>query len=161
MPAEPQQTSASCISLISIPGISFSTCRGCWRTPLGVPEVAGIMVRRRYRQRMPLGYRTQLLQKLRDILDLVGERLRPLGVLGVITQQVSVILHRRAAPGGVDHHVVKVLLLEGVYGFSGEAERLLLAPGMRAKSAAAALVLGRDDLAAFGGEDPNGRGVDL
>src|SRR5215217_5163923 len=110
---------------------------------------------------MPLGYRTQLLQKLRDILDLVGERLRPLGVLGVVTQQVSVILHRRAAPSGVDHHVVKVLLLEGVYGFSGEAERLLLAPSMRAKSAAAALVLGRDDLAAFGGEDPNGRGVDL
>src|SRR3712207_6318764 len=110
---------------------------------------------------MPLGYRTQLLQKLRDILDLVGERLRPLGILGVVTQQVGVILHRRATPGGVHYHVVEVLLLKGVYGLSGEGERLLFAPGMRAESAAAALVLGRHYLAALGGKDPHGRGVDL
>jgi hypothetical protein len=110
---------------------------------------------------VPLGDRPQLLQELRDVLDLVGERLRPLGVLGIVTQQVSVVLHRRAAPGGVDHHVVEVLLLEGVYGLPGKVERLLLAPGVRAESAAAALVLGGDHLAALGGEDPHGRGVDL
>src|SRR5919199_6568539 len=33
MPAEPQQISASFISLISIPGICFKTCRGSLRTP--------------------------------------------------------------------------------------------------------------------------------
>ena len=81
------------------------------------------------------------------------------GVLGIVAQEVTVLLHRRAAAGGVDDHVVQIQPLERVYGLPGEIQGLLLAPGVGAESAAAALALGRDDLAALRGEHPDRRGV--
>src|SRR5919199_6486710 len=123
--------------------------------------MAGVMVRRGDRQRVPLGNGTYLVQKLREVLDLVGEYLGPLCVLGVVARKVRVLLHRRAAAGGVDDHVVEVLGLEGVYGPPREVQGLLLAPGMGAQGTTAALVLGGDGFATLGGQHPDGGGVDL
>src|SRR5215211_7705442 len=128
---------------------------------LRVPEVAGVVVGDRDGQRVPLGGGSDLGQKLRDVPDLLGESPGAVGVLGVVAQEVTVLLHRRAAPGGVDDDVVQVEPLEGVYGLPREVEGLLLAPGVGGESAAAPLALGRHHLAALGGEHPDRRGVDL
>jgi hypothetical protein len=84
--------------------------------------VAGVVVGRRNGQRVPLRHGAKLLQELRDIADLRAESFRPLGVLRVVAQQVTVLLHRRAAARGVDDDVVQVQILEGVYGLAGEVQ---------------------------------------
>src|ERR687890_1561587 len=104
---------------------------------------------------MPLSDRSDLLQELRDVLDLRRELLGPLSVLGIVAQQIRVLLHRRAAPGGVDDHVVEILPLEGIYSLAGEVQRLLFAPSMSGEGATATLDLGGYHLAALGGEDPD------
>src|ERR671914_663778 len=96
------------------------------------PEVAGVVVGDGDRQRVPLCHGLEFGKKLRDVLDLLGEGFGPTSVLGVVAQEVAVLLHRRAAAGGVDDHGVEVLLLEGVYGLPREVQRLLLAPGVGA-----------------------------
>src|SRR5215218_2538429 len=87
---------------------------------LRVRQVAGVVVGGRNRQRVTLRYGTQLLQELRDVADLRAERPGSLGVLGVVAQEVTVLLHRRAAAGGVDYDVVQVQVFESVYGLAGE-----------------------------------------
>ena len=62
---------------------------------------------------------------------------------------------------GVDDDVVEVEVLEGVDGLAGEVQGLFFAAGVGGEGAAAALVFGGYDLAALGGEDANGGGVDL
>src|SRR4051812_24110896 len=128
---------------------------------LRMRKVARIVVRCRDRQRVPLGNSPYLLQELRDVLDLRRELLRSVGVLGVVTQEIRVLLHGRAASGGVYYDVVQVLLLESVDGLAGEVQGLFLAPGVGGESPTTALVLGGDYLAALGGEHADGRGVDL
>src|SRR5215203_1587438 len=124
-------------------------------------QVARVVVRRRHRQGAPLGHGPELLDKLRDVPDLRRERARALGVLGVVAQEVAVLLEGRAAPGGVDDDVIQVLVLELVYEVAGEPLELLLAARVHAQGAAAALALGGDDLAALGGQDPHRGGVDV
>src|SRR5918998_1767074 len=116
---------------------------------LRVPQMAGVVVGDGYGQRAPLRHGPDLGQKLRDVPDLRRERFGACGVLGVVAQEVAVLLHRRTTTGGVDDHVVEVQSLEGVYGLSREVERLLLAPGVGTESAAATLALRRDHLAAL------------
>src|SRR5829696_264102 len=126
---------------------------------LRVRQVAGVVVGRRNGQRIAFGHGAELLQELRDVADLRAESLRPLGVLGVVAQQIAVLLHRRAAAGGVDDDVVQVQVLEGVYCLAGKVQGLLLAARVGGEGAATTL-FGGDYLAALGGEDADGCGVD-
>src|SRR5215210_711475 len=74
---------------------------------LGVRQVAGVVVGGRNGERIPLSHGAKLLQELRDVADRRAEILRPLRILRVVAQQVPVLLHRRAAAGGVDDNVVQ------------------------------------------------------
>src|SRR5918995_3424306 len=126
---------------------------------LRVRQVAGVVVGRRNRQRITLSHGAEFLKELRDITDLRAESLRPLCVLRVVAQQVTVLLHRRATTCGVDDDVVQVQLLEGVYGLAGEVQGLLLAARVGGEGAATTL-LGGHNFAALGGQNADRGGVD-
>src|ERR687889_99002 len=127
---------------------------------LCVRQMAGVVVGRRNGQRISLGHGAKFLKELRDIADIRAENLRPLRVLRVVTQQVSVLLHSRAAARGVDDDVVQVQALEGIYGLAGEVQRLLLAARVCGEGAAATL-FGGHHLATFCGQDADRSGVDV
>src|SRR5215204_4715285 len=126
---------------------------------LRVCQVAGVVVGRCNGQRISLSHGTKFLKELRDIADLRAENLRPLCVLRVVAQQVTVLLHRRATTCGVDDDVVQVQILEGVYGLAGEVQGLLLAARVSGEGAATTL-LGGHNLAALGGQNADRGGVD-
>src|ERR687897_490038 len=126
---------------------------------LRVRQVAGVVVGRRNRQRITLSHGADFLKELRDITALRAESLRPLRVLRVVAQQVTVLLHRRATTCGVDDDVVQVQVLEGVYGLAGEVQGLLLAARVGREGAATTL-LGGHYLATLGGQNAYGGGVD-
>ena len=84
----------------------------------------------------------------------------PLGVPGVVREQVGILLHRRAAPRGVDDDGVDALSLEGVDQRPGEALGLGRAPVVRRESAAAALRRRGDHVEALRGEDAGRGGID-
>src|SRR5215204_101465 len=126
---------------------------------LRVRQVAGVVVSRRNRQRISLRHRAKFLKELRDIADLCAEGHRPLCVLRVVAQQVTVFLHRRATARGVDDDVVQVQVLESVYGLAGEVQGLLLAARVGGEGAATTLLRGHY-LTTLGGQNAYGGGVD-
>ena len=77
MPAEPQHSSHSAGSTSVSPGIARSRSRGCCADPLGVGEVAGVVVGDRQRQRVALRLRLVLGQQLVHVAHLGRERLGP------------------------------------------------------------------------------------
>ncbi len=126
-----------------------------------MPKVTGVVVGDARRHRVALGDRTDLVEQLGDVPDLGREGLRPLGVPGVVPQQVPVLLHGRPAAGDVDDDVLDVGVGEAVDQRLGPCDRLLLAARV-AGQRPAALLLGRgDDVAALGGQHPGGGGVDV
>ena len=84
MPAEPQHSSGSAISRSSRPGIAAQQRARLGADALGVREVAGVVVGDGHRERVPRGDRAELVEDLRDVADLAGERRGPLGVRRVV-----------------------------------------------------------------------------
>ena len=74
------------------------------------------------------------------------EALRAVRPLLVVAQQVAVLLHRRAAAGGVHDHIADLRLLEGRDVATGEVAGALDVAGVAVQRAAAALRGRRDDL---------------
>ena len=74
--------------------------------PLGVGQVAGIVIRHLERHGFSFRARLQSGEELGHIAAAAGKLRRPLAVLRVVAQQVSVILHVGAATGGVDDNGV-------------------------------------------------------
>ena len=105
MPAEPQHSAASGMSTTSSSGIVRSTARGWVRTCWRVPEVAGVVVGDPGADRVPRGARAAVVERSsstsctsRTLALNSFARSRPLGVVG---EQVAVVLHRRPAAGDV------------------------------------------------------------
>jgi hypothetical protein len=74
---------------------------------------------------------------------------------------MAVLLHGGTAAGGVDDDGVDVGLLEEGDDAAGHGGSLVFETGVDHERSAAGLILGRDDFAAFGGEDASGCGVDV
>ena len=89
------------------------------------------------------------------------QRLGARGPLGLVAEEVAVLLEVRPAAGGVDHDGVDLGALEGLDDLAGEAEGLLLAPAVRRQRAAAALPRRDDDVAALGRQHADRRRVDV
>ena len=105
--------------------------------PLGVGEVAGVVVgdaQRRSDARTACG--SCSASSSWTSRDLGRERLRALAPLGVVGQQVAVVLHRRAAAGDVGHDRVEALV--GGDRRARQPERLVLDAGVHLQRAAAA-----------------------
>ncbi len=128
--------------------------------PLGVAEVAGVVVGDGDVEGVPLGPRADLDEELRDVADLGTERPRPLDPLGFVGEQVLVVLHRRPAAGGVDDDRVDAGPLELLDEGAGEPLGLLLAAVVRGQGATAPLRALGDDVEALGAQHPGGRRVD-
>ena len=104
------------------------------------------------RVRRALGHRPQLGRELGHVAHRGRE---PAGLVG--SEQLAVLLHRRAAAGGGDDHA-----LEPAQGRDRRLRpppRLVLAAGVQGKRAAAALPARHDDLAAVGREHGRGGAV--
>ena len=100
LPARPAPRSSS-------PGIAAQQLARLGADALRVGQVAGVVVGDRHAA--PAGARrrgSRSAEQLGDVAHLRGERGRALGPLGVVAQQVAVVLHRRAAARRVDHHGV-------------------------------------------------------
>ena len=104
--------------------------------PLRVREMTRIVIRRFDFQRMALGARAKLDQKLGDVFD----------------WHLPPLLHPRSAAGGINDDRIDVRALDRLDGFALEALRFPVATRMRGKRAAAAEVGRDDDVAAFSGE---------
>ena len=79
-------------------------CARCWR----VPEVAGVVVGHPGADRVPRGPGPERVEHLVHVADLGAERRGPLRPLGVVGEQVAVVLHGRPAAGDVGDDVVDV-----------------------------------------------------
>ena len=131
--------------------------------PLRVPEVAGVVVGRPHRHRVPGRDRAELGEELRQVADPRRQRRRPgrHRRLGEVAEQPLVLLHRRPAPGGVDDDRVHLRRLERLDRPRGEPRRLRHPPGVQRQRPAAALLARDHDIAPLGREHPRGRRVDL
>ena len=126
-------------------------------------EVAGVVIRDAQRERMPrrprraeLGRRSPLTSRTR-----AANAARAIGPGRIVREQVAVLLHRRSAAGGVDGDPFDARALEDLDGAPREGARLVQPAGMERQRAAASLLGRRDDVAAFGGQHVDGRGVDV
>ena len=105
--------------------------------------------------------RRQLAEDLGDVFALCGEGGGAGCPFGVVAEEVAVLLHGGAAAGGVDDDGVDVGGLEEGDDVARHCGGLLFEAGVDHQGSAAGLVFGRDDLAAFSGEDACGGGVDV
>jgi hypothetical protein len=80
---------------------------------------------------------------------------------GIVAEEMAVELHSGSAAGGVDDDGVYVGLLEEGDEAASHSGGLIVETGVEHEGAAAGLVRGRDDLAAFSGKDSGGGGVDV
>ena len=120
---------------------------------LSVCEVAGVVVRDAEWQPTTRRPRwSEAIQRFGQIADLGGKRPCPRGPLGVVLQQLAVVLERRAAAGRVDHNLVDVRTFEGGNEASGMLSGVLVLPGMERQRPAAALRGRRIDGATLGGQ---------
>ena len=125
---------------------------------LGVREVAGVVIGDSQRERVPRRPRLPR-QELRDVADLGREGEGALGPVGVVVEEVPVVLHRRAAPGRVRRDVVTALeLLDRLL---GEPPGRVLVAGVEMQGAAAARSLRRGDVVALRSENSGSRVVHL
>ena len=154
MPAEPQQISGSAGSSSSSPGIAAQQLARGLADALGVGEVAGVVVGHLHGQRVALGARRLGREHLGHVADLLGE-----GQRAAVADQVAVLLHGRAAAGGVGHD--EVVVVEGVDGLLGELAGLVVVALVVLQGAAAARGGGRVHLPALGREHAGGGGVDV
>ena len=70
---------------------------------------------------------------------------------------MSVLLHRRSAPGGVHRDALDAGALERADRAARERARFLEPAGVQGEGATASLLGRRDDVASFSGEDAHGR----
>src|SRR5216683_3460081 len=95
-------------------------------------------------ERMPRRGRPQIGQELAEIGDLRRHRLGSRGPLGIVAQQVRILLHGRAATRRIDDDHVDAGLLECLDQAAGEGCRLG-APAVVQRQRSAAALAGRDD----------------
>ncbi len=110
--------------------------------PLTVAEVAGVMVRHALCQGVCGRLDAVFRQKLADIADPAGELSRPLGIPGIIAEQLGIVLQHQPAAGNIDHNGIR-LLAQGLECFdvrSGEARCGYPVAGVVMNRAAADLV---------------------
>jgi hypothetical protein len=96
-----------------------------------------------------------------DVFTFLGEGLGPSGPLGVVAEQVAVLLHGRAAAGCVDDDGVDVGGFEERDEIAGHGGSLIFEAGMDQEGSAAGLTGRGDDVEAFGAQDSGGGGVDV
>ncbi len=163
MPALPQQTSDSCNVTNSRPGMRPNTGARLEAHTLRMREVTRIVIRDSHGQWMETRgqLHVELGDHLHDVANLCRElrgAVRPERIIG---EQLSVLLHRRAAAGAVHHDVVEVerfhLRDEAPHPF----ERGALASGVDLERSAAALQRRHQHLAPVRGQDARGGAVDV
>jgi len=110
---------------------------------------------------MPGSRWPELGEELAEVGDLGGHFRGPRGPRRIAVKQVSVLLHRRAAAGRVDHDRVNVRPIEGVDQAAGESGGLNPSAVVQRQRAAATLAGRDDDVAALARKHPRGGGVHL
>lgn len=128
---------------------------------LGVPEVAGVVVGDAEREGVAGGKGRKLSEELGDVATAGGKGAGALGPVGVVAEEMAVVLHGGAAAGGVDEDRVDLGLFEEGDDGLGHGGRFGVEAGVEHEGSAAGLAGRDDDLAAFGGEDAGGRLVDV
>src|SRR6185437_14185121 len=128
---------------------------------LRMSEMARIVIGDAPFDRMPSRSRTELDHELADVADLRGERAGALRPFGVVRQQLPVAFERRPAAGRIDDDLLEPLVLERLDDRARKTSCLFVAPRVPRKRAAAALLLGDDDVATFACEDADRRVIDV
>ena len=128
---------------------------------LRVTQVASVVIRDAHRQRIARRDRWKFAEDLGDVFALCGEGGGTGCPCGVVAEEVAVFLHGGAAACGVDDDGVYVGGLEEGDDVASHCGGLLFEAGVDHQGSAAGLVFGRDDLAAFSGEDSRGGSVDV
>ena len=96
-----------------------------------------------------------------DVFAFCGEGAGAVGPFGVIAEEMAILLHGRAAAGGVDDDGIDVGALEEVDDGAGHRGGLFFEAGVDHEGSAAGLILRGDDFAALGGQNARGGGVDV
>src|SRR6266849_8622609 len=127
---------------------------------LRMGKMAGVMVGYAQLDGMARCHRLQLGQDLRDVPYRVRERSGAFGVLGVVAQQVSIILHNGATAGGIDHHGIYSPDLKRIDQTPCILQSFILASRVNAECATASLPRWHDNITPFGCQDAHSGGID-
>ena len=103
--------------------------------------------------------RLQFAQKLRDIFALGRKSRSALSPLRLVAQQIPILLHRRAAPGGIDNHRVHFSLFKCRDHSLRQSSGLRFQARVQHERAATGLLAGNDHFASFRGKHARGGGI--
>ena len=120
---------------------------------LRMTEVAGVVISDAHRQGMARGLGGQVAKNLGDILALRTEGCGAGRPDGIITEDMTVLFHRRTAPRRIDNDGVHVGRFKGGDHLASQVSCLIFETGMDHEGAAAGLRLRNQNLTAFRGED--------
>ena len=123
---------------------------------LAVGKMTGILISDGHFQGGELAHKAEIAEKLRGIFDDRAESLRFLRIERIFAQQITVLLHRGAATGGVDDDGLNVGVQKGVNVLSGHCLGRDTFTVVRVQSTAASLSLRKDDFAAVASEHAHG-----
>jgi len=87
---------------------------------LRVLQVAGVVKGDASGKGMARGAGGQYGKKFADVAAFCGETFGAIGVIGIVAKKMAVVLHVRAAAGGVDDDGFDIGLLEGVNGVASQ-----------------------------------------
>jgi hypothetical protein len=132
---------------------------GLLKDLLGVTKVACVVIRDADGKRIALRDRWDAAENFGDVFAFGGESLGASSPLGVVAEEVAVLLHRGAAAGGVDDDGVDIGGFEEDDDVAGHGGGLVFETGVDHESTAAGLAGWGDDLEAFRRKDARGGGV--
>src|SRR6266699_4168624 len=127
---------------------------------LRMGKMAGVMVGYAQLDGMARRHRLQLGQDLRDVPYRVRECSGAFGVLGVVAQQVSILLHSGATTGGIDHHCIYSPDLKRIDQTPCIIQALFFASRVNAECATASLSRRHDNITPFGCQDAHSGSID-
>ena len=133
---------------------------------LRVAEMAGVVVGDADREWIARGWRMtfkgfEFREDFGDVAAFCGEGAGARGPVGIVAEEMAVLLHGGTAAGGVDDDGFDLGLLKERDDAAGHFGGLVFEAGVDHECSAAGLICGGDDFTAFGGQDSGGCGVDV